>query len=622
LVSHHNCVDRTVNGNCGFIYRSSESKLMTERQTVRTLVVIFIVASLITVSLAMLLVWPNENWPDGDLPAFESESQMREYLEQNQEDDGNDWSWLWWWDQGFTSTSESDGAYYTGTNVQVAGVDELDVVKTNGEQIFVCRWNGVSIVDATPSSSMQNISEINTTELVGNDSYASVQGIFLYGDVLAIVINQYENGAMYGTYDDASSVDSFYYWYFDAIVTCCLVDVSDPVHPALMTSTSQSGDFTGARLIGENMYLMTEEYAWQDGDVESPSVGTEGDMRDVDATSIRFDPDSEDANAFLNILSLDLGSRESNFTSIVTGYSSVMYASTDNLYITYVEYSSGDWTIDDSDATTTTIFRLSLDGLNVVPEAKGHVKGYPRDQFSLDEKGGVLRMAVCTSSFNGESGVYTFDQGLNVIGSLAGLAPGETIRSVRFVGDTLYLVTFLQTDPLFIIDMSDATEPKLLGELVVPGFSTYLHPCGNGALVGIGLEGWDLKISLFNVSDPTAPIEVDTIQSSLGASSEALWEHKAVLYDHGLLMIPVSIYNSTNYEQTQQVFVIQVDSGCLTVIEGLDVGSGYGSVRCVIIDDVLYTATTSSVIAWENGTYDKVGEVNIGPAEDHYQLED
>ncbi|MDD1771396.1 MAG: beta-propeller domain-containing protein [Methanomassiliicoccales archaeon] len=595
---------------------------MAERQAVRILVAIFIVASLITVSLAMLFVWPSENWPDGDLPAFESESQMREYLEQNQEDDGNDWSWTWWWDQGFTSTGESDGAYYTGTNVQVAGVDELDIVKTNGEQIFVCRWNGVSIIDATPSSSMRNISEINTTELIGNDSYASVQGIFLCGDILAIIIDQYENGAMYDIYDDAYSVDSFYYWYFDAIVTCCLVDVSDPTHPSLITSTSQSGDFTGARLIGENMYLISEEYAWQDGGVERPSVGTEGDMQDVDATSIRFDPDSEDANAFLNILALDLGSYESNFTSIVTGYSSVMYVSMDDLYITYVEYSSGDWTIDDSDATTTTIFRLSLDGLNVVPEAKGQVKGYPRDQFALDEKDGVLRMAVCTSSFNGESGVYTFDQGLNVIGSLTGLAPGETIQSVRFVGDMLYLVTFLQTDPLFIIDMSDATEPELLGELVVPGFSTYLHPCGNGTLVGIGLENWDLKISLFNVSDPTAPKEVDTLRSSLGASSEALWEHKAVLYDQGLLMIPVSVYNSTNYGRAQQVLVIQVDSDGLTVIEKLDVGTGYGSVRCVIIDDALYTVTTSSVIAWENGTYDKVGEVIIGPSEDHYQLED
>jgi uncharacterized secreted protein with C-terminal beta-propeller domain len=220
-------------------------------------------------------------------------------------------------------------------------------------------------------------------------------------------------------------------------------------------------------------------------------------------------------------------------------------------------------------------------------------------------------MAVNTGWSDGDSRVYTLNQNLNVIGSLTGIAPGETMQSSRFMGTTLYLVTFLVTDPLFVRDLSDPNSPEIVGELIVPGFSAYLHPCSDDLIVGIGQDNWTLKVSLFNVSDPTSPTEVDTIMAPLYAWSSALWDHKAVLFDErdNTLFIPVFGWDAETYTSRQEVYIIQIGEEGLTLRANLSIEESYGQVRCSIIGDVLYTITSSEVIAWDLGTLNDLGRL-------------
>lgn len=576
---------------------------MPGRPTISSLFAITIVLVLIIASLAMIISPSEEELPQGDLPTFLSEGQMRSYLAERQMGQG-------YYNNSSLTDEASGGNYHSKTNVQVSGVDELDTVKTDGEFIYVSSYGGVSVVKAYPTNVMSNVTILELDQIIGkHDTAGSVLGLFLHDDVLVVLASEY--GQWSSPYLEAD----IYAFSGEMLITCALVDVTDPYHPAIMARYSISGNFAGSRMIEDTLYLLGEESIWWMGGISMPITGINGDMKEVAATSIRFDPEAEDANAFLNIMALDLNTGQHNFTSIITGYSAVMYASPDNIYLAYVSYGgrSDDVTMF-WDKPITTLFRLKLDGLEVTPQATGQVEGLPLNQFSMDEQDGVLRMAISTSWSNGESQVYTFDQDLKVIGSLVGLAPGESIQSVRFMGPTLYLVTFLVTDPLFVIDLSDPFHPRVLGELVVPGFSAYLHPCGNGMLVGIGFDNWTMKVSLFDVNDPTSPLEVDTILAPTNSWSEAMWDHRAVLFEerYDLIFVPVTTWNEFDYGVTQQVLVIQVGPTGLVLMADLTVGNDYGSVRCVVIEDVLYTVTASNVTAWGLVSYDELGTVNIG----------
>jgi hypothetical protein len=202
----------------------------------------------------------------------------------------------------------------------------------------------------------------------------------------------------------------------------------------------------------------------------------------------------------------------------------------------------------------TLIHQFALgDGTAANYVASGSVPGRLLNQFAMSEHNGDLRVATTTEGWNfgeqSESAVYVLrpnGESLDVIGSIGGLGKTETIRSVRFLGDTGYVVTFRQTDPLYVIDLTDPANPVLDGELKIPGYSAYLHPVGDGLLLGVGQDATETgqtlgtQLSLFDVTDPTNPQQIDTLQ--IGGSSEVEWDHKAFLYwpEDGTIVLPVS----------------------------------------------------------------------------------
>jgi inhibitor of cysteine peptidase len=206
--------------------------------------------------------------------------------------------------------------------------------------------------------------------------------------------------------------------------------------------------------------------------------------------------------------------------------------------------------------------------------------------------------------------VYVLNEDLQIVGDLLNIAPGERIYSARFVGDTLYLVTFRQMDPLFVIDLRVPSNPKILGELTMPGFSSYLHPVDSDHILGIGSENGSVKVSLYDVSDPTNPLEESKYLIPGYSYSEAQYDHKAVLFDlqKNLLVIPVNSWSYVGPENPSGAYVFDVS---LTdgirmkgVVQHDFVDQNYSDFRystdirrSLYIGDYLYTIGMTSVKA-------------------------
>jgi uncharacterized secreted protein with C-terminal beta-propeller domain len=272
----------------------------------------------------------------------------------------------------------------------------------------------------------------------------------------------------------------------------------------------------------------------------------------------------------------------------------------------------------------------------------------------MDEHGGYLRVATTAwnaSAFASQqsNNVYVLDQKLDIYGRLQNLAPDESIYSARFMGSRCYLVTFKQVDPLFVIDLTDPAQPKVLGELKITGYSDYLHPYDENHIVGIGKETdaglyQGVKISLFDVSDVANPKEIAKYEiGDRGTDSPVLYDHKAFLFDRSknLLVLPVSVaeidqsdyvgdlpswaYGETVW-QGAYVFDVSLERGLelrgkITHCDSQDstksaLSSYYGYSSCSIerslyIGNVLYTVSDQKIGMNDLETLKELGEISL-----------
>ena len=295
----------------------------------------------------------------------------------------------------------------------------------------------------------------------------------------------------------------------------------------------------------------------------------------------------------------------------------------------------------------TIIHKISIDGDDLEYIAKGSVPGRLLNQFSMDEHDDKLRVATTTEYYTQHQGtvranaVYVLDENLVKIGELENIAPDESIFSSRFMDDRLYLVTFEQIDPFFVIDLSSDT-PKILGELKIPGFSNYLHPYDEDHVIGIGRdtkqteEGWvqqlGIKIALFNVKDVTNPIVADeVIIGDRGTNSEASYNHKSFFFDSNsnTLSIPISGNNDTlaelsmskriapDYDRWNGFYVYHLDAegfdlkGTITHSDGDNRYYGIGNARTFYIGEVLYTVSDRYLMMNSLDTLDEINSIEL-----------
>ncbi|ABX12367.1 beta-propeller domain-containing protein [Nitrosopumilus maritimus] len=291
----------------------------------------------------------------------------------------------------------------------------------------------------------------------------------------------------------------------------------------------------------------------------------------------------------------------------------------------------------------TIIHKISIDEDKIEYVAKGTVPGRLLNQFSMDESGDRFRVATTIEYYIQHEGtirsnaVYVLDEQLNIVGELEDIAPDESIFSSRFMGDRLYLVTFEQIDPFFVIDLSKDT-PKILGELKIPGFSNYLHPFDEDHVIGIGrdtkvdendrVQQLGVKVALFNVADVSNPKVLDDfVIGDRSSHSEAQYNHKAFFFDksRNVLSIPISgdsdrLEHITSkmfapeYNRWSGFYVFDVDStngfsikGTITHSDSDSRYYGMGDARTFYIDDVLYTASQGYL---KMNSFENLEEIN------------
>jgi uncharacterized secreted protein with C-terminal beta-propeller domain len=307
---------------------------------------------------------------------------------------------------------------------------------------------------------------------------------------------------------------------------------------------------------------------------------------------------------------------EPTHKTIMLGGTSGMYVSLNNVYITFPELDGN-----------TTIYRIRIENSTINPEAKGEVPGHELNQFSMDEYNNYFRIATTKwVNWTTQNNLYVLNMNLSIVGSLENIAPSETIDSARFIENRCYLATsIVRRDPFFVIDVENPTEPKILGYLKIPGFTRYLHPYDESHIIGVGrTENNSVKISLFDVSNVSDPVEID-MYSVEGVCSDtlALTEHKAFLFDKSkdLLAIPVSIYGySYEYFQWQGLYVFNITldggivlRGSITLQENSSVywDTTYDVKRALYIGNVLYTVSDKKIKMNDVETLAPINEIDL-----------
>jgi uncharacterized secreted protein with C-terminal beta-propeller domain len=285
-----------------------------------------------------------------------------------------------------------------------------------------------------------------------------------------------------------------------------------------------------------------------------------------------------------------------------------MYLSENNIYVTYPHFSyygpliavdvGATVSSDTRSVSYTTIYRFDISGTGMELKASGTVRGNVIDRYAIDEKDGYLRIATTDYNATTETLVSVLSSNLSLVGQIGHIGIGETMQSSRYIDDTLYLVTYRQVDPLFAIDLSDPQAPQVIGELTMPGFSTYLHPIDDTHMIGLGFEGHSMKVSLYNVSDRTNPVEEQKLLLSNFSYSPALYDPHAVTFDplRSLLIVPVSGYgNGSQYDCSAYLFNT---SGGISLIGTAGSNNSGGVDRTMYIGDTFYVCSQYSISAY------------------------
>ncbi len=603
---------------------------------------------------------------------------------------------------------------YSGTNVQVEGVDEADILKTDGDYIYTVTGDTLFIIKAYPGE------DAEVVETIKFDS--NPQGLFLDGDRLAVFGNFYD----LDYFERIDFVPRQGMTYFD------IYDVSNPSDPEKLESFKFEGRYFQARMTGDWVYFVT---------LSEPEVRpmpmpiiVRGDVlenvavNDIARYNIPYD---NPQFATINAINLETENIESK-TVIVEGgqnmymnHEHIFIASTrrvneweiqqevtmdlleprltsadkdliekikdvDNLvlspsekknkiyqiYNRYVQYMDRDEREEFTDEVEsrvkeeiqkydtmewTVIHKISVDEGDIDIERSGNVPGTIHNQFAMDEYDGVLRVATTinpwwnrrwfepavdviqektdveiTRNSDPTNNVYTLDRNMELMDELEGLAPGERIFSTRFVGDRLYMVTFRQVDPFFVIDLSDPNDIEELGELKIPGFSRYLHPYDEDHIIGIGRDASDtgrtrgIKISLFDVSDVNNPEEVaQWVAKDRYSQTSAEWEHKAFLFDRekNLLVLPAYSYDYEEGSSYNGALVFDIDTEDIELRGLIDHSQGsskryYGQMveRSLYIEDLLYTKSPNLLRINELDDLGKVKNIDLESSESPYPV--
>lgn len=477
--------------------------------------------------------------------------------------------------------AEAGAIEHSETNVQVPGVDEGDTVKTDGHYIYSIQNGRVRIIRAYPAHDMALLATLQF------DSGFNPIELYIDGDQLIVVGTAWHaegsGDAAPVVPEDGAVIMPIWAPSGESRTIARIYNIADRTQPVLQREIAFTGDYLSSRKIGQSVYLIGRKYpnyylSYFSGGGAKPqnlsmtrdnilphisdtAIGS-GAEHTLPLTDLYYFPGFVEPD-YVVVAGFRLNApNEDADIKAYLGGGDIAYASGKNLYLSAADYSSPEQPDQAVTAPFTHLYKFALNNGAISFSKAGEVPGTVLNSFAMDEHKDYFRIATTVDQWtqDGDAGsletwnnLYTLDGDMQIAGRLEHLAEGERIYSARFIGDRSYLVTFEQTDPLFVIDLSVPETPKVLGELKISGFSNYLHPYDETHLLGFGQETQEtetglvtkgMKLALFDVSDVEHPTQMHNLTiGEEGTNSPLMWgDHKALLFDkkRGLLGFPIS----------------------------------------------------------------------------------
>ncbi|MCI8560344.1 MAG: hypothetical protein HFH03_04380 [Dorea sp.] len=502
---------------------------------------------------------------------------------------------------------KSADSSYSETNVRQEGVDEGDIVKTDGRYLYVLKENGkqISIVDT--KGSLKKVGEIKA------EKDRRIQEFYLSSEEnkLVYIAGIYETKTPVQEETTKEIYDEDYIFLGNEegmkekteAVTC---DIKDPKKPEKLGNVTQSGSYSSSRMAGGYLYLFSNYNVGNQIDGHQPRtfipMVNDSLIREKDISLPPFKCGS--MYEVVTAVSIQKPSETADSKAIFTD-GGELYVSNDNIY-----YYETKWN-DKGEAEKTVIRRIGYKDGKLTSAVQGSIKGYINDSFSIDEYKGNLRIVATVGDTNS---VYVLNEKLKTIGSIKKLAKDERVYSARFFGDTGYFVTFRETDPLFSVDLSDPYKPKILGKLKIPGFSDYLHFYGKDKLLGIGMNVDEnaqitdgVKLSMFDISDNTDVKEEHKLVLKNVYSTEVSYDYKAALINADRNLIGLA----GNTEGGERYYLFSYDEKTgfkCNMSEEINGRSGRAA-RGLYIEDTLYVVSGNVIEAYSLKDYKKTEDL-------------
>ena len=614
----------------------------------KLIVGVFIIAALV---VSAVIVFDTVETPPAEpqgLKTFKSMSELDTYVEKgisNPRYGGPVFM------KGAANQVAAEGAaQFSETNVQVAGVDEADIVKTDGKYIYISSENKFLIVNAYPADQMRILSNMSvegriTGLFIGQDRLVLFEeNSFFIKDPPIVGGPAIGRGVMIPNWVNGFHIKVY--------------DTAQKNSPKIVRDILMNGTYMNSRMIDDWVYIVASQSAvvWveEKNEVVLPAIVSDGKIAQIQVNQIQYSDNGDNSASYTIIISVNIQdqTKEPTMKVMLTGFASTLYASQRNIYVVLPD--TGWW----SNEGRTVINRISINQGAINIQASGTIPGSILNQYSIDEYENNLRIATTTSIVNQQvsmlsNNVYILNQQLETIGTLEELALGEQIYSARFMGNKGYLVTFKTVDPLFTLDLSNPQAPKVLGKLKIPGYSNYLHPFDANHIIGIGKDTVEskqgdfalyqgVKVSLFNIADVNNPNEVSQlIIGDRGTDSSVLHDPHALLFDsrNGIMVIPIleakifpekypqgappEAYGEYVFQGTYVLHIAattgitlkgtitHVDDPSIYLQSGYYLYSSSEIQRSIYIDDTLYTISTGKIQANNIDTLNEIATINL-----------
>lgn len=466
---------------------------------------------------------------------------------------------------------------YSKTNIQVENVDEADIIKTDGNYIYSLSKESIVITDVTDPNKIKVASKITPTD------NGIPEDLILFENKLVAICSEINSPYIYYSSNKNNTIVRIY-------------DITNREEPRMVKNYKLYEPYYTTRCIGSKLYVISTGNLRKENNKIVRYYDEEYSQKEIELKNIKYlknvetnkqtiismmDLNNIEQNVNVSSYLIDIENAyisEKNIYLLDTNYKGNYYPKISSIYGIKGIWGLNDYIYDYTENYETEIYKFNiLENGEVEYRCKTRVKGQTINQYSLDEYNENLRVALKDSKEG--SRIVIFNEKMKQIGETPYLAKGEQMYSTRFMGDKAYLVTYKTIDPLFVIDLSNPTEPKVLGELKIPGYSTYLHPYDENHLIGIGMQTEEkinrdiqgkvtsatatitgMKMALFDVTDPTNPVEISsTVIGDRRTTSAILTNPKALLFskEKELIAIPVnnyaeyiSIASSNTYEDT------------------------------------------------------------------------